>query len=88
VNGRLFTAPNGNSLFLPAAGYRWGGELDGAGYDGYYWSGSLYTHLPTYPYYPGRAWDFNFTSGYYYMGYDGYRYYGQSVRAVRPASQN
>ena len=31
VNGRLFTADNGNSLFLPAAGYRDLSSLDGAG---------------------------------------------------------
>ena len=31
VNGRLFTAANGNSLFLPAAGYRGGSNLYDAG---------------------------------------------------------
>ena len=41
VNGRLFTASNGNSLFLPAAGYRNGSNLSNAGSYGYYWSSSL-----------------------------------------------
>ncbi|MBR5061197.1 MAG: hypothetical protein IKX24_03545 [Prevotella sp.] len=38
VNGRKFTGPNGNSIFLPAAGYRWNGDLDDAAGGGYYWS--------------------------------------------------
>ena len=46
VNGRLFTASNGNSLFLPAAGCRWVGELYNAGGDGGYWSGSHGSALP------------------------------------------
>ena len=57
VNGRLFTAANGNSLFLPAAGYRWGGEFYDAGSYGFYWSSSLYTGDP------GYAWDLYFGSG-------------------------
>ena len=76
VNGRLFTASNGNSLFLPAAGYRWDDELNSAGYYGDYWSSSLQTDGPNY------AWDFYFTSGYTNVG-GSYRSYGQSVRAVR-----
>ena len=76
VKGRKFTASNGNSLFLPAAGYRWGSELDSAGYCGDYWSSSLYTD------YPYNAWDFYFNSGNYGM-YNDDRSYGRSVRAVR-----
>lgn len=37
---------NGNSIFLPAAGYRRGIGLDYAGYFGYYWSSSLNTDYP------------------------------------------
>ena len=81
VSGRLFTAANGNSLFLPAAGYRGGSSLYYAGSYGYYWSSSLYTDGPYY------AWYFTFNSGYPYMGYD-IRGYGRSVRPVRSASQN
>ena len=39
VNGYEVTSKkNGNSIFLPAAGYRYGSSLYGAGYSGYYWS--------------------------------------------------
>ena len=82
VYGRLFTASNGNSLFLPAAGYRWDGYLYGAGSYGHYWSGSLNTSYPCY------AWIFYFGSGFYSMGNGASRYYGRSVRAVRFAPQN
>lgn len=81
VNGRLFTGPNGNTLFLPASGYRRHDELNNAGDHGYYWSSSLDTG------YPYLAWDFSFYSLYTYV-YEGNRYDGQSVRAVRSARQN
>ena len=76
VEGTKFTSKkNGNSIFLPAAGYRTGSTLGHAGSFGNYWSSSLYTDDPTYAYYP-----------YFYSGYVG-RYYssrclGQSVRPV------
>ncbi len=81
VNGRLFTASNGNSLFLPAAGCRDDSNLNGAGSGGYYWSSSLYTGGPSY------AWYFTFYSGDYILYYCG-RNFGLSVRAVRVGSQN
>ena len=82
VNGRLFTASNGNSLFLPAAGYRDDGSLYSAGSFGGYWSSSLYTD-------PSRAWYFYSYSGTYGMSYyHGHRYYGRSVRAVRSSAQS
>lgn len=43
VGGRLFTASNGNSLFLPAAGINNLHYVD----CGYYWSSSLNTEQPT-----------------------------------------
>ena len=76
IEGRLLTALNGNSLFLPAPGYRRGGSLDGVGYYGFFWSSSFVTD------YPDCAWYFYFSSGLYGM-YHGSRYYGQSVRPVR-----
>lgn len=43
VNGRLFTGPNGNTIFLPAAGVRMNDSFEYAGSDGYYWSSVLDT---------------------------------------------
>lgn len=37
-NGYKVTGPNGNSIFLPAAGWRYGSSLNNAGDLGYYWS--------------------------------------------------
>ena len=42
VSGCLLTGPNGNSIFLPATGYRWKESLNGAGIFGIYWSCKLY----------------------------------------------
>ena len=79
VIGRLFTAANGNSLFLPVAGNRYGNYLSYLGSVGCYWSSSLKN-------YPGDAWSYSFS--YESYGYDSNRSYGRSVRAVRPAPQN
>lgn len=81
VNGLKFTASNGNSLFLPAAGIRSGSELVDAGSRGYYWSSSL-DESESDPY---DAWGFYFGEGGQRVNYAD-RYYGQPVRAVR--SQN
>ena len=78
VKGRLFTAANGNSLFLPAAGYRNGSSLDEADSRGHYWSSSLNTGNPY------NAWGCYFHSG--YCNVSNYlRDYGRSVRPVRSA---
>ena len=45
VNGRKFTGPNGGTIFLPAAGGRWGGEFDVVGDWGYYWSSTTYDEV-------------------------------------------
>ena len=82
VNGRLFTATNGNSIFLPAAGYRNDSNLYLEGSYGLFWSSSLYMD------YPVTAWFFYFNSDYYKMGDYGDRYYGQSVRPVHSMPQN
>ena len=82
VNGRLFTALNGNSLFLSAAGYRYNSSLYRAGSYGNYWSSSLDTD------YPGSAWNFYFSSDDFSMYFYRDRGYGLSVRAVRVGSQN
>ena len=75
VNGRLFTASNGNSLFLPAAGSRWANEFDDAGCHGFFLSSSLDMRDPS------CAWYFGFNSNYHAV--DGrYRVGGYTVRPV------
>lgn len=69
---------NGQTLFLPAASGRWDDYYNDLGSVGLYWSSSLDTS------YPDGAWRFGFLSSYNNMNF-GYRYYGQSVRAVRSA---
>ncbi len=80
VNGLLFTAANGNSLFLPAAGYFDNSNLSNVS-SGNYWSSSLYTD------YPGDAWYLFFYADNFAVEYYG-RYYGLSVRPVRSSGQN
>ena len=77
VNGQLVTGPNGNTMFLPAAGYRWYESLDFAGSRGSFWSRMLNSGDPH------GAYDLYFYSGGW--GYWGYsiRGYGRTVRAVR-----
>ena len=71
VNGCLITSKqNGNTLFLPAAGYCDTGSLNLAGS---YWSRSL--HWDDYAYCP-----FFWSGG---VGWSYLRYYGNSVRPVR-----
>ena len=77
VNGRKVTGPNGNSIFLPAAGDRWNDRLYYAGRDGDYWSSSLY------PDDDNGAYGLNFDSGGTGWSYGG-RDSGHSVRAVCP----
>lgn len=78
VNGYKFTASNGKSIFLPAAGSFNESELIVAGEYGFYWSASLYTDDPS------DAWSFSFQSEGHRIGSFGYRTDGQSVRPVRP----
>ena len=75
VNGYRVTGPNGNSIFLPAAGWCNGTGVYYQGSYGYYWSSSLNS------YYSYSACFLYFDSGYYYWHYD-YRYSGRSVRPV------
>ena len=75
VYGRKVTGPNGNSIFLPAAGYRYYSSLRSAGSFGGYWSSSLRTD------YPGNACGLYFDSDYVGWGND-FRGCGQSVRPV------
>ena len=76
VNGRLFTASNGKSIFLPAAGYWWDSWYNYAGF-GIYWSSSLNTD------YQNRAWSFYFTTDNSHVCGSNDRNRGQSIRPVR-----
>lgn len=76
VNGRLVTGPNGNSIFLPAAGLRLNELLGSAGGWGSCWSSALdpsNTHYACSLYF--RSYDVGW--------YDAHRCFGFSVRAVR-----
>ena len=76
VKGRIVTATNGNSIFLPAAGYRSNTYLSNAGSVGMYWSSSLFSDDPS------SAWDVGFGSSNVFRNDGIYRYSGQSVRPV------
>ena len=75
VNGYKVLGPSGASIFLPAAGYRYGSSLYRAGSYGYYWSSTPY-EIDRYD-----AYFLGFNSGGHYMSDDG-RYVGLSVRPV------
>ena len=80
VNGLKFASiTNGNTLFFPAAGMRYGSELhgvDGCGF-GFYWSSSLDTNSPS------DAWAFCFDANNPVHVGKSNRRYGFTVRAVR-----
>ena len=76
VNGYKVTGPNGNSIFLPAAGYCGGTGVGGRGSGGEYWSSSFYSNSSCSAYY------LSFISGYYGWNFYYHRYCGQSVRPV------
>ena len=75
VSGYLFTANNGNSIFLPAAGSGEDGPSE-AGFDGTYWANSLDINSDVY------AMRFSFSSDSYQLG-SNRRRYGFSVCPVR-----
>lgn len=81
VYGRLVTATNGNSIFLPAAGYRYNSSFLFAGSKGLYWSRMYFSKLI-----PTDACGMSFSS-------DGigssrtYRVNGYPIRPVRVTQQ-
>ncbi len=76
VNGQLVTGPNGNTMFLPAAGYRWDESLHNVGSYGDYWSRTLGSNRQD------GAYHLYFYSGdWYNPSLD--RDLGLTVRAVR-----
>ena len=79
VYGYMLIGPNGNSIFLPAAGCRNGNSFISAGINGYYWSSSLDEFAPS----PSYAWYVLFSSSGAIGNYNN-RCFGYSVRAVCP----
>ncbi len=76
VNGVLITGPNGNTLFLPAVGWRIDNDLMDAGSGGFYWSRKLSDGAPNFAYCLGlgsESWGWTHF----------YRECGFAVRAVR-----
>ncbi|MBR4029625.1 MAG: BACON domain-containing protein [Alistipes sp.] len=73
AQGLIVTGPNGNSIFMPAAGYRCGSSSYLVGSHGFYWCSM--------PYEAGCACGFSFGSA-DHVEACGYRYYGRSVRPV------
>jgi len=81
VKGQLLTSKhNGATLFLPAAGYRFSGELYSTGTLGYYWSRTLYGTRQYNAYY--SFFHSNGTDNTYGDRYDGF-----CVRAVRVSQE-
>ena len=75
VRGYRVRAANGNSIFLPAAGYQNGDAPTEVGEGGFYWSGSLNREMTS------AAYNLNFRG--YDADWSANRAYGFSVRAVR-----
>lgn len=82
VNGYMITGRNGNSIFLPAAGYRSRDYLDRAGTDGYYWSNTL---RMTASKYANKLCFYEDNSDW---GDFGDRFFGQPIRPVCPLVSN
>ena len=81
IYGRMIVSnSNGNSVFLPAAGWQADAIIDGTGGYGYYWSRSLYTTSGC-----DHALYLDFASQYIDWA-SGYRYYGRTIRPVRVKS--
>lgn len=77
VNGRQITSKaNGNSIFLPFAGYRYDDDLDTEGARGSYWSRSLHLYYP----YSAKSMQILSTS-FTMLNFERFR--GLSVRPVR-----
>ena len=75
MGGYEVTGTNGNSIFLPAAGYRNSSSLNNAGSNGNYWSSTPNSSNTN------NAYNLNFNSSSVNRGNNN-RYNGQSVRPV------
>lgn len=75
VCGYKVTAKNGNSIFLPAAGFCHGFDIYGKGVIGRYWANSLHNRNRA------NAYSLYFYKEFSFEDFD-YRYYGFTVRPV------
>lgn len=75
--GYLITGTNGNSIFLPADGYKWQDRHHFSNSWGYYWSSSLVASLTNNAYYLDLT-----SNSVYPCSFGCLRYYGISIRPV------
>lgn len=68
--------PNGQHIFIPAAGFRTGTRQMGVGNDAYLWFRNLYSPMPS------RSWSLYLNESAHYMS-NSTRSDGQSIRPVR-----
>ena len=76
LNGRIFEGRNGNIIFVPAAGYRFGCEIKYVSFDGSLWSSSLCVG------YSDSAYILGFDQQEIIITDDYYRYGGRTIRPV------
>ncbi len=81
LNGYIFTGTNGNTLFIPTAGYFSGSTCDNTLSRCYMWTSSLILSSPD------NVKLFYFDSSIVYTS-NSYRHYGCSVRAVQQVSNS
>ena len=75
VKGYKVTGPNGNCIFLPVTGYRYGAGIHNRTRSGIFWPSSLSCDDSSYAYYL-------YFDDEYYDGLSYHRYYGHTVRPV------
>ena len=79
VYGFKFTGPNGNSIFFPAAGYRFNTGINKAGSSGEYWSSTVRENK-------NYAYDTSMSADYVYWDCYINRFAGLPVRPVKQAA--
>ena len=84
VEGYLFTASNGNKLFLPAAGWQYSNTIHDRCINCCYWTSSLSNNSSIPPYYAQSFHPYTLYGSLYHIN-DEERSHGLSVRAVRSA---
>ena len=82
VNGCKVMGPNGNSIFLPAAGHRSGSSLKLDGYHGDYWSSTPNDDYDVSFSDDGGAYSLDFYDGFEGVNWYDYRSVGLTVRPI------